>query len=131
MLQSLPSIAAYRTQIIGLCVHPDPRIVSAAVKLVGRLQDPSLHDLLEAAAAHPDPRVRANAVEAMELLHVADRSQQIFALLKSRYHRERANAIRAISQFDFATARECLIKMLADPSPNHRIAPCGSSPSST
>ena len=122
MLQTLPNLGTYRDQIISLCAHPDHRVVSAAVKLIGRLQDPSLRDILEAAATHSDPRVRANAVEAMDLLHVADNSKQIFALLNSRFNRERANAIRAISQFDFTTARECLIKMLADPSPAHRIS---------
>jgi len=122
MLGSLADLTPYRGQIISLCGSADPRIASVAVRLVGRLADPRLKDLLEAAAHHKDPRVRANAIEAMESLHIADRSQQVLAMLDSRHNRERANAIKAFSQFDFATARECLIRMLTDPNPLHRIS---------
>ncbi|MGN6367946.1 MAG: HEAT repeat domain-containing protein [Phycisphaerae bacterium] len=122
MISALPDLAPYRGQIITLCGNPDARIAAIAVRLVGRLADPRLKDLLEAAAHHNDPRVRANAIESMELLHIADRSQQVLTMLNSRHNRERANAIKAISQFDFATARECLSRMLADPNPMHRIS---------
>jgi hypothetical protein len=122
MISALPDLNPYRGQIISLCGNPDARIAAIAVRLAGRLEDPRLKDLLEAAAHHKDPRVRANAVESMEALHIADRSQQVLAMLNSRHNRERANAIKAISQFDFATARECLSRMLADPNPMHRIS---------
>jgi HEAT repeat protein len=122
MLTTLPNIKPFREQVIALCGHPDPRIAATAVRLVGRLEDAKLKELLEAAARHTDPRVRANAVAAMDQLHIADRSSQVLALLNSRHHRERANAIRAISSFDFASARECLLKMLQDASPTHRIS---------
>ena len=122
MLSALADLAPYRGQIIALCGNPDARIAAIAVRLIGRLEDPRLKDLLEAAAHHKDPRVRANAVESMGTLHIADRSQQVLAMLNSRHNRERANAIRAISEFDFATARECLSRMLADPNPIHRIS---------
>jgi HEAT repeat protein len=92
------------------------------VRLVGRLEDPRLKDLLEAAAQHTDARVRANAVESMEDLHLADRSQQVLAMLNSRHSRERANAIRSLGKCNFATARECLQRMLADPNPLHRMS---------
>jgi HEAT repeat protein len=58
----------------------------------------------------------------MEELHVADRSQQVLTMLNSRHNRERANAIKAIGQFNFATARECLLRMLADANPLHRVS---------
>ncbi|HUO08352.1 MAG TPA: HEAT repeat domain-containing protein [Phycisphaerae bacterium] len=122
MISALPDLTPFRGQIISLCGNADARIVAVAVRLVGRLEDPRLKDLLEAAAHHSDPRVRANAVESMETLHIADRSQQVLAMLNSRHNRERANAIKAISQFDFATARECLSRMLADPNPIHRVS---------
>lgn len=122
MLSSLTSLVDYRGQIIALCGHKDSRIAAIAVKLIGRLADPRLRDLLEAAAHHEDARVRANAVESMESLDIADRSQQVITLLNSRHSRERANAIKAMSQFNFSTARECLARMLADPNPVHRVS---------
>ena len=122
LLGTLPDVRPYRDDIVRLCAHGDPRISSGAVKLVGKLDDPALLDLLEAAARNSDPRVRANAIEAMEELRVANRSQQVLAMLNSRHNRERANAIKAISQFDFHTARETLSKMLLDANPLHRIS---------
>jgi hypothetical protein len=122
MLSSLTSLVEYRGQIIVLCGHKDSRIAAIAVKLIGRLADPRLRDLLEAAAHHEDARVRANAVESMETLDIADRSQQVITMLNSRHSRERANAIKAMSQFNFATARECLARMLTDPNPMHRVS---------
>jgi HEAT repeat protein len=58
----------------------------------------------------------------MDDLHIADRSQQVLAMLNSRHNRERANAIKALGHFDFATARECLGRMLSDPNPLHRMS---------
>ena len=122
MLSALPELGAYRESIIGLCGHPDARIAAIAVRLIGRLEDPKLKDLLDAAAKHNDPRVRANAVESMAALHIADKSQQVLTMLNSRHNRERANAIKAMSEYDYSTARECLARMLADPNPMHRIS---------
>ena len=122
MLNSLQQVNEYRAEIIGLCGHADARIAAIAVKLIGRLEDPRLRDLLEAAAHHEDARVRANAIESMAALRIADRSQQVMAMLNSRHNRERANAIKALSQFDFATARECLARMLTDQNPVHRMS---------
>ncbi len=122
MLSALPNLVPYRGQIITLCGHPDPRITAIAIQLVGRLEDPKLKDLLEAAAKHVDPRVRANAVDSMSALHIADRSQQMLTLLNSRHNRERANAIKAMSEFDYYTARDCLERMLVDANPVHRMS---------
>ncbi|HVX87034.1 MAG TPA: HEAT repeat domain-containing protein [Phycisphaerae bacterium] len=122
MLSSLDNVAGFRTQIIALCGHADVRVAAIAVKLAGRLEDPRLKDLLEHAAHHTDARVRANAIESMEALRIADRSQQVLAMLNSRHNRERANAIKAISRFNFETARECLLKMLMDQNPIHRMS---------
>ena len=94
MIAALPSLTPYRNQIIALCGHADPRIAAQAVRLVGRLEDPRLKELLEAAAHHSDGRVRSNAVESMEELHIAHRSQQVLAMLNSRHNRERATAIK-------------------------------------
>lgn len=122
MIAALPNLAPYRNQIIALCGHADPRIAAQAVRLAGRLEDPRLKELLEAAARHGDARVRSNAVESMEELHIADRSQQVLAMLNSRHNRERATAIKALGQFNFATARECLNRMLSDSNPLHRMS---------
>ena len=122
MIASLKNIAPYREHIVGLCAHQDPRIISSAIKLIGRMEDPRFHDLLEAAAQHSDPRVRANAVEAMEVLHIAHTSQQVLHMLTSRHNRERANAIKALSRFNVGMAHDCLLKMLADSNPLHRIS---------
>ncbi len=122
MVGTLSSLSPYRDQIIALCGHPDIKIAGTAVILTGRLNDPRLHDLLEAAAKHADPRVRANAIEAMEQLHIASQSQQIALMLNSRFNRERANAIKAICSFNFDQARSCLLKMLQDPNPMHRMS---------
>ena len=123
MIGVLPNLAAYRAQIIRLCGHADVRVAAAAVKLVGRLEDPRLKDLLEFAAQHADPRACGRTLlRSMAALHIADRSQQVLTMLESRHNRERANAIKAISEFDFVTARECLQRMLTDQNPLHRIS---------
>ncbi len=122
MISSLPNLTPYRKELIKLCGHADPRIAAMAIRLIGRLEDPKLKELLEAALHHADGRVRANAVESMEELHIADRSQQVMAMLNSRHNRERANAIKALGQFNFATARECLERMLTDSNPLHRMS---------
>jgi HEAT repeat protein len=122
MIAALPSLTPYRAAIITLCGHSDPRIAAMAVRLIARLEDPRLRELLEAAAHHSDGRVRANAVESMESLHIVNRSQQVLAMLNSRHSRERANAIKALGQFNFGTARECLGRMLTDSNPLHRIS---------
>jgi HEAT repeat protein len=122
MIAVLPSIMPFRGQIIVLCGHADVRIASTAVKLVGRLEDPRLKDLLEAAAHHDDPRVRATAIESMAALRIAHHSKQVLSMIHSRHNRERANAIKAISEFDFNTAKDCLFRMLADNNPLHRIS---------
>ncbi len=122
MIASLKNIAPYRERIIALCAHADNRVVSAAIKLIGRMEDPRLRDLLEAATQHSDTRVRANAIEAMETLKVAHTSKQVLAMITSRHNRERANAIKALGKFDIAMAQDCLLKMLADPNPLHRIS---------
>jgi len=122
MLTQVGNLAEYRGQIIGLCGHGDARIAASAVKLVGRLADPRLQDLLEAAARHEDARVRANAIESMTELHIADKSRQVLTMIHSRHNRERANAIKALSQFDFNTSRDCLVRMLGDSNPLHRVS---------
>jgi HEAT repeat protein len=122
MLMSLKSMNPYRQQIVALCGHADTRVVSAAIKLIGKLEDPQYTGLLEAAAQHSDARVRANAVEAMGILRVAHTSKHVMGMLTSRHNRERANAIKAISKFDFSTTQDCLIKMLGDANPLHRIS---------
>ena len=55
-------------------------------------------------------------------LNIAHRSQQVLAMLSSRQSRERAHAIKALGKFNFATARECLLRMLADANPLHRMS---------
>lgn len=122
IVATLPNLAVYREQVIALCGHPDVKIAGTAVHMTGRLNDPRLRDLLEAAARHADPRVRANAIEAMEQLRIAGQSQQIAMMLNSRFNRERANAIKALSKFNFDQARDCLVRMLQDPNPMHRIS---------
>lgn len=124
MLGSLKpaQMGPFRNQVIALCAHGDARVASLAVRLVGRLEDPRMKDLLEAAAQHADARVRANAIEAMDNLHIAHQSRQVLAMINSRHNRERANAIKAMLQYDYATARDCLNKMLADPNPMHRVS---------
>lgn len=122
IVATLPNLMPYRDQIITLCGHPDIKIAGTAVHMTGRLNDPRLRDLLEAAAKHADPRVRANAIEAMEQLSIAGQSQQLAMMLNSRFNRERANAIKAISNIHFNQARDCLIRMLQDSNPMHRIS---------
>ena len=122
MMMNLQRITPFRDQIIALCGHSDARLVASAVKLIGRLEDPKLGNLLEAAAKHTDARVRANAIESMQELRIAGHSTQLLAMLNSRFNRERANAIRAISEFDFSCARECLVRMLNDNNAHHRLS---------
>ncbi len=122
LIAAQPNPAPQRNQIIAWCGHADARIAALAVRQAGRLEDPRLRELLEAAAHHADARVRANAVEAMEQLRLADRSPQVRAMLDSRHNRERANAIKALAQSNYATAREHLERMLTDANPLHRMS---------
>ncbi|HWP39979.1 MAG TPA: HEAT repeat domain-containing protein [Tepidisphaeraceae bacterium] len=134
MVHELGIAPALRQVIIPLCSHPNPRVRSKAILLIGQtsllapdeaagseqaaggqvLLDKVLHDV--------DPRVRANAIEVLE----ASGSPQYVALLSQRarssHNRERANAIKALHKLRVGTASSQLLAMLRDDRPEHRIS---------
>ncbi|WP_428937426.1 HEAT repeat domain-containing protein [Fontivita pretiosa] len=125
---------ALRQVILPLCSHPNPRVRSKAILLIGQTsliatdaaaasdQAASGQVLLDKVLHDADPRVRANAIEVLE----ARGSPEYVALLtqraRSSHNRERANAIKALHKLRVGTASAQLLAMLRDDRPEHRIS---------
>ena len=109
-------------QILPCCQDNDPHVRSAAVKLLGQIPGPQSEQTVREALVDPDRRVRANAVEAIESQQSHSAVGDLTAMQDDRDNRIRANALKALMAMNFADARDNLQRMLADPSPDHRLS---------
>src|SRR5207253_529554 len=99
--------------LLPLCEHPNARVRSKAVMVVGDMPAAS-EVLLEKVINDSDPRVRANAIEVLES-HMEDSYVPLLAeRARSSHNRERANAIKALGKMKVATASNQLMGMLRD-----------------
>jgi len=110
-------------EALGLLLHhPNSKVRSKAVNLLGETSGESIEPLLDKALSDSDPRVRANAIEVLESKHKQQYVPLLAARARSSANRERANAIKAMHKMRVATARSQLLAMLQDDRPEHKIS---------
>jgi HEAT repeat protein len=122
MLAELDLILSQRQHLLPLCSHPNSKVRSKAVTLLGNLGVPAVDVLIEKAAADADDRVRANAVEAMEQRGSTRFVPILIDRAKSGHNCERANAIKALHSMKVGVAGPQLMEMLKDNRPEHRMS---------
>ena len=133
MAHELGLLESLRGAILPMCAHPNSRVRSKAVMLLGEFPQGVAEVLVEKAVRDSDARVRANAIEVMEQVieRVADgaagsSNDKFVPVLSERArsgaNRERANAIKALHQMRVGTATAQLIGMLRDTRGDHRIS---------
>jgi HEAT repeat protein len=122
VVQELGLADTMRSTLTPLCSHPNAKVRSKAVGILGDMPAAEPDVLLETALNDNDPRVRANAIEVLE----AKRQSEFLPLLteraRSSHNRERANAIKAMHRMKVRTASTQLLHMLRDQRPEHRIS---------
>ena len=121
VIQELGLADQLRSVLVPMCAHPNPRVRSKAVMVLGEVPAAS-EVLLEKVINDNDPRVRANAIEVLE-----SRLQEAYVPLlaeraRSSHNRERANAIKALGKMKVGTAVGQLMNMMRDQRSEHRIS---------
>src|SRR5262249_54810015 len=111
-----------RQTILPLCSHPNARVRSKAISVVGEVPAVAPDMLLEKVLNDADPRVRANAIEVLEVKRATEYVPLLMQRARSTHNRERANAIKAMHSMRVGTASTHLIHMLRDARSEHRIS---------
>ncbi|MGH9370305.1 MAG: HEAT repeat domain-containing protein, partial [Vicinamibacterales bacterium] len=84
-------------EVLGeLCNHPNAKVRSKAVSVLGELPSSMMDTLLDKVLTDQDPRVRANAIEVLETRGKAEYVPMLATRARSSHNRERANAIKAL-----------------------------------
>jgi len=122
MVQELQLLEPLKASILPLVQHPNARVRSKAISLVGDLPSVKPEVLLEKAINDIDPRVRANAIEVLEETRNPEFVPLLTERARSSHNRERANAIKALHKMKVGTAKGALIAMLKDQRGEHRIS---------
>jgi HEAT repeat protein len=122
IVQELQLAAPLRQMIEPLISHPNSRVRSKAVSVLGDVSDIGAEVLLEKVLNDQDPRVRANAIEVLENKGRREYVPLLAQRARSAHHRERANAIKALSSMKVSAAAAALIGMLRDARSEHRIS---------
>ena len=94
--------------------NSDIWVMATAVSALGRLNDPSLIDLLIPNLKNKDARVRANTIEALSAYNWEGLPEACFPLLKDRNDRVRVNAAIALWKSGHAEVFQELEKMSRD-----------------
>ncbi len=122
IVQELGLAEILRAHLVPLCAHPNAKVRSKAVSLLGDLPSTEPDLVLDKVLHDADPRVRANAIEVLE----GKRRQEYVPMLaeraRSSHNRERANAIKALHKLKVSTAAGALMGMLRDNRSEHRIS---------
>ncbi|HEY7088972.1 MAG TPA: HEAT repeat domain-containing protein [Tepidisphaeraceae bacterium] len=113
---------AMRQTIMPLCSHPNARVRSKAISVVGEVNTVAPDVILEKVLNDADPRVRANAIEVLEVKRATEYVPLLMQRARSSHSRERANAIKAMHSMRIGTAATHLITMLRDSRSEHRIS---------
>jgi hypothetical protein len=122
VVQELGLAETLKQAILPLTVHPNARVRSKAIALVGHLPSVSPQVLLERAIHDADPRVRANAIEVLEETRNPEFVPLLAERARSNHNRERANAIKALHRMKVGTAKGALLHMLRDQRGEHRLS---------
>jgi HEAT repeat protein len=111
-----------RGSLLPLCSHPNAKVRSKAVSVLGDLPSTEPDVVLDKVLHDADARVRSNAIEVLE----GKRRNEYVPLLaeraRSSHNRERANAIKALHKLKVSTAAQALMGMLRDGRSEHRIS---------
>lgn len=108
--------------LVPLCSHPNPRVRSKAVSVLGDAANLTPDVILDKIVNDSDPRVRANAIEVLESRNSEEYVPLLMSRARSTHNRERANAIKAMHSMKVSTASHALLHMLRDERPDHRIS---------
>jgi HEAT repeat protein len=122
MAQELGLSEALREPLLALVGHPNPKVRSKAVVLVGGLASVKPEVLLERALEDVDGRVRSNAIEVLEEQKATQFLPVLLQRARSAHNRERANAIKALHRMKLGTVGPELLAMLRDNRPEHRVS---------
>lgn len=122
IVHELSLVESLRHAVVPLCSHPNARVRSKAVSVLGedRTVPPEL--IVERLMNDSDARVRANAIEVLETRHRTEFVPLLAQRARSSHNRERANAIKALHKMKVGTASSQLLNMLRDPRSEHRIS---------
>jgi HEAT repeat protein len=121
-VQELSLVPQLRASIVPLAQHPNARVRSKAIGVLGELPDLPADIMLEKALNDADARVRANAIEVLEDKRNADFIPMLAERARSSHNRERANAIKALHKMKVGAAKGALLGMLRDGRGEHRIS---------
>jgi hypothetical protein len=122
MAAELDLADAIGEQVFPLLKHPQPRVRSKAVSLLGAQKAMPPELLLGAALADTDARVRANAIEVLERRGTPDYLPVLAERARSGHNRERANALKAMHGLKVSSSLQQLAAMLQDDRPEHRVS---------
>jgi HEAT repeat protein len=111
-----------RDSLLTLVAHPNAKVRSKAVTMLGGLDSVPPELLLERAVGDTDGRVRANAIEVLETARAHEVLPLLLQRARSSHNRERANAIKALHRMRVATVGPELMSMLKDERPEHKIS---------
>jgi hypothetical protein len=122
IVQELDLAPQMQEVLAALLRHPDPKVRSKAVTVVGELPQEISAVLVQQAMEDTDGRVRANAIEAMEQNITPQMIPMLSKRLRSPHSRERANALKALNSMRLVDVGPQMISMLRDERPEHRIS---------
>lgn len=120
--QELGLADVLRPTLLPLCSHPNARVRSKAVSVLGEVNTVGAELIVEKVLHDTDPRVRANAIEVLESKRSAEYVPLLAQRARSSHNRERANAIKALHRMKVGTASGALITMMRDERAEHRIS---------
>jgi len=120
--QELGLADVLRPTLLPLCSHPNARVRSKAVSVLGDVNTVGAELIVEKVLHDTDPRVRANAIEVLESKRSAEYVPLLAQRARSSHNRERANAIKALHRMKVGTASGALITMMRDERAEHRIS---------
>ncbi len=122
MTQELEMAADLRESLIGLTRHPNPKVRSKTIVILGELPSTGPDLVLDRVLIDEDSRVRANAIEVLEAKRKSEYIPLLTQRARSSHNRERANAIKALHMMKVGVAAEQLTAMLLDQRPEHRVS---------
>ncbi|MBC8105584.1 MAG: HEAT repeat domain-containing protein [Anaerolineae bacterium] len=111
-----------RSSIEPLCAHPNAKVRSKAISVLGDVPTVDSDVLLDRVLNDQDARVRANAIEVLEAKRKTEYVPLLAQRARSSHNRERANAIKAMHKMKVGTASTSLLLMLRDDRSEHRIS---------
>jgi HEAT repeat protein len=122
IVQEVGLAEALRSTLVPLCSHPNARVRSKAVSVLGDVNTVGAELIVERVLHDADPRVRANAIEVLESKRSAEYVPLLAQRARSSHNRERANAIKALHRMKVGTASGALMTMMRDERAEHRIS---------